>query len=73
MLQKFKIKSYAIIVGLVLVLPHYANALDLFTSSCGGYECDGKDGQVCLNGSDGANGTGYICTNGKWVPMLADS
>ena len=28
---------------------------------------------MCPNGAKGANGTGYICTNGKWVPILVDS
>ena len=72
MLQKFKITSYALIIGLVLVLPSQTIAESGYAESCAGWNCT-YEGQVCPQGAKGASDRSYICRNSKWVPILAES
>jgi hypothetical protein len=72
MLQKFKIAFYAIIIGLVLVLPSQTIAESGYAESCKGWDCP-YEGQVCPQGVPGASGGNYICKNSKWEPILAES
>ena len=67
MLEKFKIAFYALIVGLVLVLPSLAHS-DEDATSCKGWNCN-IEGQICPQGVPGASGGDFICTNSKWVEM----
>ena len=67
MLQKFKITSYALIVGLVLVLPSQTIAESGYAKSCKGWNCS-HDGQLCPQGAKGASGKSFICLNSQWVP-----
>ena len=69
MLQKFKITSYALIVGLVLVLPSQTIAESGYAKSCKGWNCS-HDGQLCPQGAKGASDRGYICENSKWVRII---
>ena len=71
MLQKFKITSYALIVGLVLVLPSQTIAESGYAKSCKGWNCS-HDGQLCPQGAKGASGTSYICYDSKWIPTTCD-
>ena len=67
MLQKFKITSYALIVGLVLVLPSQTIAESGYAKSCKGWNCS-HDGQLCPQGAKGASDKSFICLNSQWVP-----
>ena len=64
MLEKFKIAFYALIVGLVLVLPSLAHS-DEDATSCKGWNCN-IEGQICPQGVPGASAGDFICTNSKW-------
>lgn len=67
MLQKFKITSCALIVGLVLVLPSQTIAESGYAKSCKGWNCS-HDGQLCPQGAKGASDKSFICLNSQWVP-----
>jgi hypothetical protein len=68
MLQKLKITSYALIVGLVLVSHSSAQTVIPDATSCAGWNCK-IQGQICPQGVPGASAGNFICRNSKWAQM----